>query len=162
MRECRFVTRRQIFRAPGCHVAGGWSRRLNTRTHDLMDTDEKRALIERYVAAYNSFDVDDMLAVLHPAIEFRNVSGGEVNASASGAEEFRQLAEQSKGLFSSRHQQITGFRADGDTAAVDIRYEGTLASDLPNGMKAGETLRLEGRSEFGFQDGRIDRITDYS
>nr|MDQ3389524.1 nuclear transport factor 2 family protein [Gemmatimonadota bacterium] len=112
--------------------------------------------------AYNGFDVDGMLAVLHPEVEFRNVAGDEVNASASGAEEFRQLAEQSKGLFSSRHQKIIRYRSDGDTAVVDIRYEGVLASDLPNGMQAEKVLRLEGRSEFGFRDGRIDRVTDYS
>lgn len=127
-----------------------------------MNTDEKRALIDQYIVAYNRLDVDDMLAVLHAKVEFRNVSGGEVNASASGAEEFRRLAEQSKGLFASRHQEITRFQSDGNTAAVDIRYEGVLASDLPNGMKAGETLQLQGRSEFGFRDGRIDRITDFS
>ncbi len=138
------------------------SLRFNTRTQTSMNTDEKRALIDRYVAAYNSFDVDGMLAVLNPDVEFQNVSGGEINASASGAEEFRRMAEQSQGLFASRHQEITRFRSEGDTAAVDIRYEGVLASDLPNGMRAGETLRLEGRSEFSFRDGRIDRIADYS
>jgi hypothetical protein len=37
-----------------------------------------------------------------------------------------------------------------------------LASDLPNGMKAGETLRLNGRSEFTFCDGKIYRIKDVS
>jgi ketosteroid isomerase-like protein len=127
-----------------------------------MDADEKRTLIDRYIAAYNDFDVDGMLASLHPDVEFRNISGGEVNASASGAEEFRRLAEQSKGLFSSRRQEITRFESDGNTAAVDISYEGVLASDLPNGMNAGDMLRLEGRSEFGFRDSKIHRITDYS
>lgn len=127
-----------------------------------MDAEVKRELVERYIAAYNRFDVEGMLALLHPEIEFRNVSAGEVDASASGMEEFRRLAEQSKALFSSRRQEITRFQFAGDAAVVDISYEGVLASDLPNGMRAGETLRLKGRSEFGFRDGRIDRITDYS
>ncbi len=121
-----------------------------------MGADEKRTLIDRY----NDFDVDGMLALLHRDVEFRNISGGEVNASASGAEEFRRLAEQSKGLFSSRRQEITRFESDGNTAAVDISYEGVLASDLPNGMNAGDMLRLEGRSEFGFLDSKTHRITD--
>ena len=127
-----------------------------------MNTDEKRSLIDRYIAAYNSFDLDGMLAVLHPDVEFRNVTGGEVNVSTSGAEEFQRVAEQSKGMFVSRHQEITRFQSSTDTAGADIRYEGVLACDLPNGTKAGETLRLEGRSEFRFRDGRIDRIIDYS
>ena len=45
---------------------------------------------------------------------------------------------------------------------IEVAYEGVLASDLPNGMKAGETLRLSGRSEFTFRDGKIYRITDAS
>jgi hypothetical protein len=45
---------------------------------------------------------------------------------------------------------------------LNYSLEGILAADLPNGMKAGESMHLEGRSEFGFRDGRIDRITDYS
>lgn len=76
---------------------------------DYVGADEQQILIDRYITAYNGFDVDGMLAVLHPDVESRNVSGGEVNASASGAEEFRRMVEQSKG-FSSRRQQIIRFR----------------------------------------------------
>ena len=45
---------------------------------------------------------------------------------------------------------------------TDIVYEGVLAVDLPNGMKAGEELRINGCSEFEFKDGKIYRITDFS
>ena len=127
-----------------------------------MTDQEKRALIDRYLAAYNSFDVDGMLTTLHPAVEFENLAGGEVNASASGAEAFRRLAEQATGLFSSRQQTVTAFDPSGAGASADVDYEGVLASDLPNGMKEGETLRLAGRSEFEFEDGRISRIRDIS
>jgi hypothetical protein len=77
-------------------------------------------------------------------------------------EEFRSLAERSQAWFASRHQEVTDFDEEADLATVGIRYEGVLAVDLPNGMSAGETISLDGRSEFGFRDGRIDRITDYS
>lgn len=127
-----------------------------------MAPDEIRVLINRYIVAYNAFDVDGMLAVLHPEVEFRNLSGGETTASADGAEQFRHLAEQSKGLFSSRRQEVTSLRVDGDTATADIRFEGVLAADLPNGSRAGEVLRLDGRSEFGVRDHRISRIVDHS
>lgn len=127
-----------------------------------MTESEKRALVDSYVAAYNALDVDGMLATVHPEIEFRNIAGGEVDASASGTAALRRLAELSKGFFTSRRQEITSFRTEGDTAVATILFEGVLAADLPNGMKAGESMRLEGRSEFGFRDGRIDRITDYS
>ena len=127
-----------------------------------MNHDEKRALIERYIDAYNTFDMEGMLALIHPDVEFRNVAGGEVNAAASGKEEFRRLAEQSAGLFASRKQTVTRFEAKDDRAFIEVDYAGVLAADLPNGMKKGETLRLKGRSEFGFCDGKICEITDIS
>jgi len=127
-----------------------------------MDADEKRALIARYIDAYNSFDIERIMEVVHSDIEFVNFSGEEVTASASGWSEFRSLAEQSKRLFASRKQTITKFEHGGEGALVEIIFTGVLAEDLPNGMKAGETLRLTGRSELEFRDGKICRLYDYS
>ena len=127
-----------------------------------MNEDNKQSLIERYLEAYNTFDIEGMMSVIHPDIEFKNVTGGEVNATASGADEFRKLADQSKGMFSMRKQTITSFETKDDQVFIGIDYEGVLASDFPNGMKAGEILRLNGRSEFAFRDGKIYRITDIS
>ena len=127
-----------------------------------MDADEKQTLIERYLNAYNSFDIDCMMEVIHDNIEFKNVSGNETNTSASGINEFRKLAEQSQQLFSSRKQTVTKWDLEGNGASVEVDYTGVLAVDLPNGMKVGETLQLKGRSEFVFRDGKIYRLTDYS
>ena len=57
---------------------------------------------------------------------------------------------------------VTKFKADEDGVSVELDYVGVLATDLPNGKKAGETLRLTGRSHFVFRDGKIVRLTDYS
>jgi ketosteroid isomerase-like protein len=127
-----------------------------------MTDQEKRALIDRYLDAYNSFDVEAMMSTVHPDVEFENVAGGVTNASASGADGFRQLAEQAAKLFASRRQTVTAFDPSGAGASVGVDYEGVLASDLPNGMRAGETVRLVGRSEFEFADGLISRIRDVS
>lgn len=127
-----------------------------------MTEQEMRQLIERYLSAYNVFDIDGMIATVHPEIEFQNVSGDEVTAAAAGAKEFHQLAEQATALFTSRCQTITAFTASEAGAAVDIAYAGVLAKDLPNGLKAGQTLKLKGRSPFEFQDGEISRLVDYS
>lgn len=127
-----------------------------------MTDQEKRNLVDRYIGAYNAFDVPGMMATLHPDIRFENVAEGEITASAAGTDEFRALAEHAKELFESRNQTVTSFSANGDGASAEISYEGIIASDLPNGMKAGEVIRLEGRSEFAFKDGRIFSIVDYS
>jgi hypothetical protein len=123
---------------------------------------QTRALIETFIRAYYDFDVDTMVSLMHAECSFRDVSGGQVNASADGLAQFRELAERSKALFSSRRQTITGYREQGDTVTVDIAYEGILKVDLPNGLKAGQPLQLTGRSVYELQDGLIFRLIDYS
>jgi ketosteroid isomerase-like protein len=128
----------------------------------LMENHDKKSLIERYIRAYNSFDVDGMVALLHPECSFQNISGGQINASAAGISQFRELAEKSKSLFSSRNQTITSYQSKAEIVTVDIDYEGVLRADLPNRLKAGEKIRLKGKSVFKFRDGLIYQLTDYS
>ena len=127
-----------------------------------MEKSNKESLIERYVHAYNSFDINGMVALLHPECTFQNVSGGQVNATTSGIQQFRELAKKSKELFSSRRQTITEYKHDGESVTVETDYEGVLKADVPNGPKAGETLRLKGKSVVRFRDGLIYALTDYS
>lgn len=117
-------------------------------------------LIERYIKAYNAFDIDTMISTLHPDITFQNISNGEINAETYGIEAFRTLAEQSKGLFTSRKQTITHIETNESQIHIDVAFEAVLAIDLPNGLKAGKTLKLQGSSEFTFCDGKIISIMD--
>ena len=127
-----------------------------------MNEPDQRRLINAYIDAYNEMDVKGMLQVLHPEVEFKNFTGDEVTATASGIDEFKALAEQTRDLFTSRHQTLKNFRRENDKAIIDIVFEGVLEKDLPNGLEAGQLLRMEGTSEFSFRDGLIDRIIDKS
>ena len=127
-----------------------------------MPKDHKRTIIEKYIKAYNNFEIDEMLSVIHPDIEFKNISGDVVNVTASCIEEFQKLAVDSKKLFSSRKQTITEYTEKEDQAFIQVDYQAVLAENLPNGMKVGEILSLVGRSEFTFRDGKIYRIVDIS
>lgn len=127
-----------------------------------MTADAHRALIDRYLSAYNAFDVPGMLAVLHADVEFRNVANGEVTAAVDGLAQFRELADRAATLFRSRRQTVTRYDAADDGASIEVDYEGVLAADLSPTLRAGDTLRLTGRSTFAFRDGRIARIVDES
>lgn len=127
-----------------------------------METKAKKKLIERFVRAYNGFDVDGMMALMHPECSFQNISGDEVTASAKGLRQFRELAEKSKALFSARSQTITAYKVEPESVTVDIDYEGVLRVNLPNGLKAGQTLKLKGQSVFRFSDGLIYELIDQS
>ncbi len=127
-----------------------------------MNDTEMRALVERYLDAYNRMDVPAMLQTVHRDVTFRNVSGGVVTARADGIGELRALAEQSVSLFSERRQDILSFACDGPRALVSIRFRAVVADNLPSGLKKGAVLELSGRSEFEFRNGAIWTITDVS
>ncbi len=125
-----------------------------------MEPQLQQHYIEQYIKAYNTFDVDGMLERLHEAIEFKNISNGEVNTQINGIAAFRQQAEQAKQFFQTREQRITNLTFGDTTTTIDIDYQAVLAIDLPNGMKKGDTLALQGKSIFQFQDDKIISITD--
>ena len=115
-----------------------------------------------YIEAYNRFDVDGMLAPLHDEVVFRNIANGEVNLTTAGKEGFRGQAEQATRYFSEREQRVTHWQLVDNRVEVAIDYRATVAVDLPNGLKPGDTLRLQGKSVFRFDDGKIISIEDVS
>jgi hypothetical protein len=128
----------------------------------MMPNADQLALIDRYLAAYNGFDVEAMLAVLSPDVRFENYSADELTAQASGIDEFRRLAEQSTSIFAEREQRIAALESDGNTIIARIDFHGRLAADIPGGPPAGTVLDLHGESVFTFNDGLISVIVDRS
>jgi hypothetical protein len=47
-----------------------------------MHEEEKRHIFEHYLSAYNVFDINSKMSLIHPDIEFKNIVSGEVNATA--------------------------------------------------------------------------------
>ena len=117
-------------------------------------------LIGCYLAAYNSFDIEGILALLAPHIRFENYSGDELTASTNGIDEFRQLAEKSKFLFSEREQRLTDLKISVNSATATIAYRGKLAVDVPNGRQAGTVINLQGKSEYFFVGDKFSQIID--
>ncbi|MCC7092954.1 MAG: hypothetical protein IT277_02065, partial [Ignavibacteriaceae bacterium] len=102
------------------------------------------------------------LAYLHPEIEFKNISNGVENAHTNGIEKFSELANNSINIFSERKQKITSYRESNDAVNVEINFRGILAIDLPIGLKARETLIMNGKSTYVFKDNLIISLVDES
>lgn len=124
--------------------------------------DQQKNMIEQYIHAYNQFDIEAMLANLHEDIVFENFSEGIQNLRTEGIDEFKKQAEEAAKYFSKRQQTIQRWDIQIGKIVVEIEYEAILAIDLPNGMKAGDRLLLEGQSEFQFADSKISKIVDRS
>ena len=119
-------------------------------------------VIGRYIDAYNARNVEAMLACLTADISFTSITAGDVTASTSGLAEFRLLAEEAVECFSSRHQSILSVTSVHGVTLVEIAYFATVARDLPNGWKAGQTISLKGSSVFELTGKRISRLIDQS
>lgn len=127
-----------------------------------MLENEKIRLIESYIDCYNRFDVAGMLELCSDEIIFENESNGEKTAYSEGKTEFKDLALGSLNIFSARKQVVTDTQLTDNMAISSISYTATLAVDLPNGLKAGEVIKLAGKTHFQFHDGKISYIKDIS
>ena len=53
-----------------------------------MENSILKDLIEKYLSAYNTFNLDGMIGVLNEDIHFQNISNGEVTSETKGLQEF--------------------------------------------------------------------------
>lgn len=124
--------------------------------------DSVPTIVARYIDAYNRMNVQAMLDCLSGDVRFINRSNGETTNETHGIEAFRALAEQGVQLFAEREQTILDCIAIDDRAAVRIGYRAKVKSDLPNGWKAGQEVKMTGTSFFMISEGKISEVIDAS
>ncbi len=119
-------------------------------------------IIENYINSYNRFDVHGMLEDLHDDVVFENIVNKEVGMRLEGRDAFQKQSELTCEYFSERQQKVLKWQADEDKVTILIDYKATLARDFPNGAKAGDELKLKGKSVFRFEGDKIIKIQDHS
>ena len=124
--------------------------------------DSVPSIVARYIDAYNRMNVQAMLDCLSGDVRFINRSNGETTNETHGIEAFRALAEQGVQLFAEREQTILDCIAIDDRAAVRIGYRAKVKTDLPNGWKAGQEIKMTGTSFFMISEGKISEVIDAS
>ena len=124
---------------------------LNDRTNKIF----------RYVQAYNSMDVENMITDFADDIVFINVMNGENTMELKGIEEFKKQAIEALSYFTEREQSIESITHAHSSTEITINYRAIAAMDFPNGLKQGDEINLQGQSIFEFSaDGKISRLTD--
>ena len=119
-------------------------------------------VIARYIASYNARDIDGMIDCVTDDVVFENISNSGQSMRLDGKDMMRQVAELSGNAFSYRRQRLVNVVTGAGKAAAEIEFEGKAAVDLPNGIRAGETVKIRGASFFEFRGNRLCRIADYS
>lgn len=124
--------------------------------------DQVPAVVAHYINAYNEMDVDGMLRCLSDDVHFINRSNGEISAETNDIEAFGTLANQGVALFLRRKQSVTNCIAIAGHVTLRVDYTATIAVDLPNGWKAGQSIELEGASLFTLRNDKIAELVDIS
>ncbi len=119
-------------------------------------------IINRYIKSYNDRDIDGMLDCVTEDVIFENISNTGQSMRLEGRELMGQVATLSGNAFSHRRQKLVNLVLGTGKAAAEIEFEGKAAVDLPNGVKAGEAVKIRGASFFEFRGRLLSRIADYS
>jgi steroid delta-isomerase-like uncharacterized protein len=117
------------------------------------------ALIERYYAAFNAGDSEDMLACLAEDV-VHDVNQG---ARRTGKVAFRAFSAHMERCYAEQLANITVMAtADGTRAAAEFDVLGTyIETDEGLPPASGQTYRLPAGAFFEVRDGLIARVTTY-
>ena len=124
-----------------------------------MTEAETRALIERYLAAFNASDWDGMLACLHDDVA-HDINQG---AREIGKEKFRWFIAEMARRYDERLDDIVVSVSDGGVrAAAEFTVHGTYRSTAEGLPKAnGQRYSLAAGIFFEVDDGLISRVTTH-
>ncbi len=126
-----------------------------------MKEKRMKQIINEYIKAYNEFNVEEMLRNVHEDVELKNTTNGEVNVQLKGINVLKSQSEQSLSLFEKREMKIIEQVINDNTVENKISFKGVIAADFPEaGVKSGELVKLEGKSIFQFEKGKIILIED--
>lgn len=129
----------------------------------MMPVDKNHLhIFQRYLLAYNSFDVNGMLEMLSDEVNFANYSNGVMTASASNKCEFKELANKGKWIFDERKQEIVSMRPLENGLEAKIRFLGKLSDEVAKEVHSGHYVEIYGTSKVEFRDRKIVRLVDRS
>ncbi|MEL7041856.1 MAG: nuclear transport factor 2 family protein [Pseudomonadota bacterium] len=133
---------------------------------DMINGEEVAAMhediINRYIQSYNDRDIEGMLDCVTEDVVFENISNASQSMRLEGRDQMGEVARLSGNAFSYRRQRLISIVIGEGKAAAEIEFEGKAAVDLPNGVRAGETVKIRGASFFEFRGRLLSRIADYS
>lgn len=120
--------------------------------------EEKRALVDDYIQAYNRMDAVALLETLHPAVRFEHIVDQEVVLQLEGWEAFQQQFETTNALFTVHIQQLTVQEVQADSLTATVNFYGKLKPS-PD-ASAPQELYLSGEAYYAFKDRKIIHIQD--
>jgi len=119
-----------------------------------------RITVQKYISAYNDFDIETMVSLMHADCIFESRENNVVMFSTKGKTSFRQICNLSKKNYKYRNQVIEDFKHYDNKVEVKLYFKATLAVDIPDLGKKDEQIAFETKSIFEFKNDLIYKITN--
>jgi|GEM_PF-4966598 archaellin len=128
-----------------------------------MNKEEIKKKVLKYLNSFSNSDTQALYSLLDRDVVFKNIVNNETATETKGIENFINIFKESDSLFESKKKTMITIAVEENLAAVEIFFDGILASDLSESAKKGDSVRIEEFTEFEFSDkGFITSVTDYS
>lgn len=120
-----------------------------------------REIVTAYIRAIEAHDTEAVTRYLHPDVELtehpNRISPAGLRADLAG---MRAAGERGKALMASERYEIRGMIVEGDRAAVQITWSGTLAV-AAGPLPAGHVMQAQICSIIELKDGKVWRQEQY-
>jgi ketosteroid isomerase-like protein len=120
-----------------------------------------QAIVTAYLRAVESHDLDAVADFLHAEVEvIEHPNKVTPNGKRYDRAALREAGERGKALLSSERYEIRSMIVDGDRAAIQIEWSGTLAI-AAGAWKVGDVMRAKICSIIELHDGKVWRQEQY-
>ena len=119
-----------------------------------------KEIVQKYINAYNKFDIDGMISLMHIDCTFEMIHDNKITLKTYGKSDFRQLCILSKNNYKYRKQIIESFKEENNKVEVNLYFKATLAIDIPDLGKKDEKISFETKTIFELKNNAIYKITN--
>jgi steroid delta-isomerase-like uncharacterized protein len=135
-------------------VAGGGS------TACSGDTQELEHLLDQWVVAWSSSDVERLLPLFTDNVDYEDVPFG---AASHGRDALRDIATGTFAAFADMKFELKSrfVAADGKSGTIEWVWRGRQMQDFPGLPATNKPFEVRGTTVVEFTDGKISRNSDY-
>jgi ketosteroid isomerase-like protein len=120
-----------------------------------------QAIVTAYLRAIESHDLDAVADFLHPEVELvEHPNKVTPNGKRYDRAAMREAGERGKALLSSERYEVRSMIVEGDRAAIQIEWSGTLAI-AAGPWKVGDVMRAQICSIIELREGKVWRQEQY-
>ena len=119
-------------------------------------------VVNRYLEAYTSANLETLLALVSDDIEFESYRAGKREIHVVGKADFQAMMARAMTLFTSREQRIITSTPHEEGLNTELAFKGIFTPEYAEKQMIGRLLRLQNQTAFRIREGKLYRIVEMS